>query len=367
MNENVVLDGVVKTHGHVVAVDHVSLSIRSGEFFSILGPSGSGKTTILRLIAGLDRPDRGEIVIQQRVVTSDPPHERPVNMVFQHYALFPHMSVFDNVAFGLEMRGERSSSIQKAVGHMLSLVRLQGKENRLPGQLSGGEQQRVALARALVNRPVVLLLDEPLAALDQQLRQEMQDELKRLQREVKATFICVTHQQDEALMLSDRVAVMHGGKLLQVGTPQEIYEQPVSSTVARFIGLSNLLSGTITRFDGGVCWVEHEVLPPVMVKCPPEEGPPHGPVTVMIRPERLHVSAKVSINGYDNTLPAIVNQCVFNGNEVLYHVRLRNEAIWMARVPITEAQGCPLTVGQPVFLQWSAHEGLALPVHPALL
>lgn len=363
---SVVLDGVVKTHGPVVAVDHVSLTIQSGEFFSILGPSGSGKTTVLRLIAGLDRPDQGEILIQQRVVTSDPPHERPVNMVFQHYALFPHMSVFDNVAFGLKMRGERPSNIQKAVDDMLALVRLQGKENRLPGQLSGGEQQRVALARALVNRPVVLLLDEPLAALDQQLRQEMQGELKRLQREVKATFICVTHQQDEALMLSDRVAVMHGGKLLQVGTPQEIYDQPVSSIVAKFIGLSNLLSGTIARFDGEVCRVEHEVLPPVVVKCPPE-GPTQGPVTVMIRPERLHVSAEISGNGYDNTLPAVVNQCVFNGNEVLYYVRLRNEAIWIARVPISEAQRCPLTVGQPVFLQWSAHEGLALPAHSAPL
>ena len=366
MDESVVLDGVVKTHGSVVAVDHVSLAIHSGEFFSILGPSGSGKTTILRLIAGLDRPEQGEIVIQQRIVTSDPPHERPVNMVFQNYALFPHMSVFDNVAFGLQMRGERHANIQKAVGHMLRLVRLQGKEKRLPGQLSGGEQQRVALARALVNRPVVLLLDEPLAALDQQLRQEMQGELKRLQREVKATFICVTHQQDEALMLSDRLAVMHQGKVLQVGTPQEIYDQPVSSTVAKFIGLSNVLSGTVTRFEGGLCWVEHEGLPPVVVKCP-TQGPPPGSVTVMIRPERLHVSSEISAKGYDNTLPAIVNQTVFNGNEVLYHARLRNEAIWMARVSITEAQVCPFTVGQPVYLQWSAHEALALPTYPAPL
>ena len=366
MNESVVLDGVVKTHGQVVAVDHVSLAIQSGEFFSILGPSGSGKTTVLRLIAGLDRPDQGDIVIQQRIVTLDPPHERPVNMVFQHYALFPHMSVFDNVAFGLKMKGERHSNIQKAVGHMLGLVRLQGKEKRLPGQLSGGEQQRVALARALVNRPVVLLLDEPLAALDQQLRQEMQGEIKRLQREVKATFICVTHQQDEALMLSDRLAVMQGGKLLQVGTPQEIYDQPDSTAVAKFIGLSNVLPGAITRVEEGLCWVEHEGLAPVVVKCPPH-GPSQGAVTVMIRPERLHVAANIPAKGYDNTLPGIVNQTIFNGNEVLYHIRLRNEAVWMARVPITEAQACPLAVGQPVFLQWSAHEGLALHTQPAPL
>ncbi|WNM63713.1 ABC transporter ATP-binding protein [Candidatus Nitrospira neomarina] len=364
MNESVVLDKVIKTHGLVRAVDHVSLSIQSGEFFSILGPSGSGKTTILRLIAGLDRPDQGDIVIQQRVVTLDPPHKRPVNMVFQHYALFPHLSVFENVAFGLHMKGEGQANIHTAVSHMLALVRLQGKEKRLPGQLSGGEQQRVALARALVNRPVVLLLDEPLAALDQQLRQEMQGELKRLQREVKATFICVTHQQDEALMLSDRIAVMQGGKVLQVGTPQEIYDRPVSSMVAQFIGLSNVLSGTIASCEGGWCRVDHDVLAPVKVTCSPHKSL-QGAVTVMIRPERLHVSSDMSPNGYENRLPAIVHQVAFSGNEVVYHVRLRDEAIWMARVPIAEAQARPLAVGQPVYVQWRAQEGLVLPAHPA--
>lgn len=359
MNASVVLDGIVKTHGPVVAVDHVSLTIQSGEFFSILGPSGSGKTTILRLIAGLDHPDDGEILIQQRVVTSAPPHERPVNMVFQHYALFPHMSVFDNVAFGLKMRGETPASIRKVVRHMLELVRLEGKEARFPDHLSGGEQQRVALARALVNRPVVLLLDEPLAALDQQLRQEMQEELKRLQREVKSTFICVTHQQDEALMLSDRLAVMHGGKLLQVETPQEIYEKPVSSTVAQFIGLSNLLAGAITREENGLCRVKHDVLPEVVVTCP-VSTPPSGAVMVMVRPERLQVSAE-SAEGFDNILRGIVRHTVFHGNEMLYHVRLPNGATWTARVPIAEAQARPLLAGQPVYLQWSAHDGLAIP------
>jgi spermidine/putrescine transport system ATP-binding protein len=361
MNESIVLKGVVKTHGPNTAVDHVSLTIQSGEFFSILGPSGSGKSSLLRLIAGLDRPDDGEIFIQQRNVTCDPPHERPVNMVFQHYALFPHMSVFENVAFGLKMRGERQATIQKSVDDMLVLVRLKGKEKRFPEQLSGGEQQRVALARALVNRPVVLLLDEPLAALDQQLRQEMQGELKRLQREVNATFICVTHQQDEALMLSDRLAVMQGGKLLQVGTPQEIYEKPVSSAVARFIGLSNTLSGGIVNgCEGGFCWVEHEKLSPVKVECPTSSAP-QGTVTLLVRPERIRISS--AKQQFENTLEGIVHHMVFNGNEVLYHVRLRNEVLWMARVPIADAQASPLIVGQPVFLQWSAHDGLALPAH----
>ena len=364
MKESVVLEKVIKTHGFVRAVDHVSLSIQSGEFFSILGPSGSGKTTILRLIAGLDRPDQGAIVIQQRVVTHDPPHKRPVNMVFQNYALFPHLSVFENVAFGLRMKGEGQANIHKSVSHILALVRLQGKEKRLPGQLSGGEQQRVALARALVNRPVVLLLDEPLAALDQQLRQEMQGELKRLQREVQSTFICVTHHQDEALMLSDRIAVMQAGKVLQVGTPQEIYDRPVSSMVAQFIGLSNVLSGTIASCEGGWCRVEHEVLAPVKVICSPHDSF-QGAVTVMVRPERVHVSSDMTANGYDNRLQAIVHQVAFSGNEVVYHVRLRDEAIWMARVPIAEAQARPLAVGQPVYVQWRAQEGLVLPAHPA--
>ncbi len=359
MNATVVLEHVTKAHGQMVAVNDVSLSMKSGEFFSILGPSGSGKTTILRMIAGLDVPDSGTIMIQQRVVNADPPHVRPVNMVFQHYALFPHMNVFDNIAFGLRMRPEAGRNIRQAVERMVALVRLDGKSQRFPGQLSGGEQQRVALARALVNRPVVVLLDEPLAALDQQLRQEMQGELKRLQQEVNATFICVTHQQDEALTLSDRIAVMHAGTLLQVGTPQEVYDQPASSTVARFIGLSNSLSGTMTRLENNVCWIEHEAFPTLMARYP-SGAAAHGPVTVMVRPERLHISLDVPDKGYDNTLPAVVHHIMFHGNEMAYQFRLRNEAVWTARVPIGETRRAQLAIGQAVYLQWAVHEGLAL-------
>jgi len=355
----VVLENVVKTHGSVVAVDDVSLSIKSGEFFSILGPSGSGKTTILRLIAGLDVPDSGTITLQQRIVNADPPHVRPVNMVFQHYALFPHMTVFENIAFGLRMHRKSRQDIREAVEQMTALVRLEGKTQRFPAQLSGGEQQRVALARALVNRPVVLLLDEPLAALDQQLRQDMQGELKRLQQEVNATFICVTHQQDEALMLSDRLGVMHRGKLLQVGTPQEIYEQPVSSTVAKFIGLSNSLSGMITRTENNFCWIQPEAFPTVIARCP-SGGVEHGPATVMVRPERLHISVDGPVSGYENTLPAIVHHGVFHGNEMFYQFRLRNDALWTARVPIAGTHTRPLAPGQSVYLQWAAHDGLVL-------
>lgn len=358
MSSLVELKDVVKTHGQVVAVDHVSLRIESGEFFSILGPSGSGKSTLLRLIAGLDSPDSGTIAIQQRIVNADPPHIRPVNMVFQQYALFPHMTVFENLAFGLKMQRQTKKEIQESVERMGALVRLEGKMQRLPAQLSGGEQQRVALARALVNRPVVLLLDEPLSALDQQLRQDMQAELKRVQQEVKATFICVTHQQDEALMLSDRIGVMSAGKLLQVGTPQEIYEQPVSSTVAKFIGLSNVLSGMMTRSENGLCWITQTNLPMVVARC--SEDLVHGPAMVMVRPEHVHILVDQPNNEYENTLSAVVHHVAFHGHEVVCQFRLANEAIWTARVPIVESHATSLVVGQTVYLQWAAHDGFAL-------
>ena len=359
MSFAVVLQDVRKTHGQVVAVDHVSLNIVSGEFFSILGPSGSGKSTLLRLIAGLDSPDSGTIVIQQRIVNSDPPHIRPVNMVFQQYALFPHLTVFDNIAFGLKMRRQAGTAIRMAVEQMATLVRLEGKLQRFPTQLSGGEQQRVALARALVNRPVVLLLDEPMAALDQQLRQDMHVELKRIQHEVKATFICVTHQQDEALLLSDRIGVMVAGKLLQVGTPQEIYERPVSSTVAKFIGLSNSLSGTITCVEKDVCWIESEHYSPLVARCSSSLEP--GPALLLVRPERVHLAIDQPQPEYQNTLSALVHHRAFHGNEVFYQCRLGNGAIWTARVPIAEDQSRPLVIGQTLYLQWAAHEGFVLP------
>src|SRR2546427_2271609 len=241
---------VTKRHGTTVAVDHLSLTIRKGEFFAILGPSGSGKTTTLRLLAGFEQPDAGEISIEGQPMQGVPPNHRPVNLVFQNYALFPHMTVAQNVAFGLEMKGLPSAEIGPRVAEALEMVRLVGKQDRLPSQLSGGEQQRVALARALVNRPAVLLLDEPLGALDKQLRLEMEVELKALQERVGITFVCVTHDQEEALTMSDRLAVMHHGRLLQVGTPEEIYTAPASAFVASFIGVSNSPPGRVQGIGG---------------------------------------------------------------------------------------------------------------------
>lgn len=361
------LDRVSKRHGVTLAVDQVSLEIQRGEFFSLLGPSGSGKTTLLRLIAGLDFPDQGDIYIQHTLVNTQPPEQRPVNLVFQHYALFPHLSVWDNVAFGLKMRRQSSQAIQSAVGKMLELVHLQGKERRLPSDLSGGEQQRVALARALVNEPVVVLLDEPMAALDQQLRLSMHGELKRLQQELQSTFICVTHQQDEALMLSDRLAVMSAGSVLQVGTPQEIYHTPHSTTVANFIGLSNTVTGTIIRGEGEICWMQTESLPPLKIPRPIDPTSSEQ-VTVMIRPEQLVIGCGPPTSVSGNSIPGILEKMVFNGNEIFYHVRLATDVLWVVRMPSSTFRTQPPAIGQPVHVEWLTQDGitLPLPVHGVL-
>jgi putative spermidine/putrescine transport system ATP-binding protein len=239
------LEGVRKAYGDVVAVDGVSLEIARGEFFTMLGPSGSGKTTTLRLIAGFERPDEGRIVLAGRDVSDDPPYERDVNTVFQDYALFPHMTVAENVAYGLRIKKVPKRERAERVAGALAMVRLPDLGGRKPSQLSGGQRQRVALARAIVNHPSVLLLDEPLGALDLKLRQEMQVELKRIQREVGITFVYVTHDQEEALTMSDRVAVFSGGRIEQLGPPAELYEHPATEFVAGFVGVSNLLERDI--------------------------------------------------------------------------------------------------------------------------
>ena len=242
------LIGARKTYGDVVAVDGIDLEIAKDEFFTMLGPSGSGKTTCLRLIAGFERPDGGTIELGGRDVSGLPPHERDVNTVFQDYALFPHMSVGDNVAYGLKVKKVNSDERRRRVGEALEMVRLGGYEDRRPAQLSGGQRQRVALARALVNRPSVLLLDEPLGALDLKLRQQMQQELRGLQQEVGVTFVYVTHDQEEALTMSDRLAVFNEGRIEQVGAPAEVYEHPVNEFVAGFVGVSNIVERDGERF-----------------------------------------------------------------------------------------------------------------------
>ena len=250
------LVGVRKTYGDVVAVDGVDLEIHRGEFFTMLGPSGSGKTTCLRMIAGFERPDDGRVELAGVDVSGLPPNERDVNTVFQDYALFPHMTVGANVGYGLRVKGVAKAERAERITQALSLVRLEGYEDRRPSQLSGGQRQRVALARALVNRPRVLLLDEPLGALDLKLRQQLQVELKRIQQEVGITFVYVTHDQDEALSMSDRIAVMDNGRVVQVGTPHEVYDEPGTRFVAGFVGVSNLLELPVKKVEDGVATLQ---------------------------------------------------------------------------------------------------------------
>jgi spermidine/putrescine transport system ATP-binding protein len=306
---------LTKRFGDVVAVDDLDLDIVDGEFFALLGPSGCGKTTTLRMIAGLEIPSSGSLKIFGDEVGTLPPNKRPVNTVFQNYALFPHMSVADNVAFGLRMQKTPKADIGQRVAEAIALVRLQGMEQRRPSQLSGGQQQRVALARALVNRPKVLLLDEPLAALDLKLRQGMQFELKQLQREVGITFVFVTHDQEEALSMADRIGVMGDGKLLQVGTPEEIYDAPVDRFVADFIGRSNFLPGTVES-SASVCLSNGARIAVA------SDGIVGSQVAISLRPERVEITERGEAPSGRPVLDGTVSSVTFLGSSIVYQVAL---------------------------------------------
>lgn len=309
MSDQVIeLRGVSKSFGDFQAVKSADFSIRRGEFFAMLGPSGCGKTTTLKMIAGFEQPTEGQIVLEGVDVSSVPPHKRNVNTVFQQYALFPHMSVADNVAFGPRAKKVSEAEITTRVDDMLEVVRLREFARRRPAQLSGGQQQRVALARALVNMPSALLLDEPLAALDLKLREAMQIELKRIQREVGITFVFVTHDQGEALTMSDRIAVMNEGVVEQIGTPEEIYNRPQSLFVAGFIGSANLLPGVVRESTNTGCVVE--LLNGQRVAATGRHGAGEK-VSVMLRPERLHPVADRPADGFG--LRGTVTSVIFQG------------------------------------------------------
>ncbi len=298
------------------AVNHVDLQINDGEFFSLLGPSGCGKTTSLRMIAGFELPTSGEVLLHGKAMAKTPPFQRPVNTVFQSYALFPHMTIFDNVAFGLQMKGVSKADIEPRVKEALTMVRLPGYESRKPKQLSGGQQQRVALARALVNRPEVLLLDEPLGALDLKLRKEMQLELKTLQREVGITFIYVTHDQEEALTMSDRIAVMNRGKVLQVGNSNEIYESPNCRFAADFIGEMNFINGKVKTQTGRVVEVTVDGTLTLVANCDKTIAP-GADVSVAVRPEKMHINAA---DLPENAFQGRVQSVVYIGTDTHYGV-----------------------------------------------
>ncbi len=326
----------------VYALDDVSIDIQPNEFFTLLGPSGCGKTTLLRLIAGFEEPTAGDILLDDRSLIGLPPFRRPVNTVFQSYALFPHLTVGQNVAFGLEMQRVDPVARTRRVREMLALVRLEAYEQRRPAQLSGGQQQRVALARALANRPQVLLLDEPLSALDLKLRKEMQIELKRLQLETGVTFMFVTHDQEEALTMSDRIAVMQNGQILQVGGPAEIYEHPKSRFIADFIGATNFLEaecmvngteGVRLRLDSGAML---EAAEPASV----ERG---QRVTLAVRPERAALEAAGG-----GGLPGTLETVVYLGTDTTYHVRLDTGTGFQVRVQNRAGAGRHFQQGEVV-------------------
>jgi spermidine/putrescine transport system ATP-binding protein len=357
-NVAISLEGIGKRFGGVDAVHDVTLAIGDGEFFSLLGPSGCGKTTTLRMIAGFVSPDAGRILLHGEDTTLVPPNRRPVNMVFQQYALFPHMTIYDNVAFGLKMKHVPRSEHPARIKEMLEVVALGGLEKRRTRQLSGGQQQRVALARALVNRPAALLLDEPLGALDVKLRKQMQLELKRIQSELGTTFVYVTHDQEEALAMSDRIAVMNAGRVEQVGSPREIYERPVTPFVADFIGSLNALELTVGELVGGFAVVrlgEHER---VVVPVGPDARVGDA-VRVAVRPERVRIGTPEALpaNG-GSRLEGAIAEVVYLGMYTQFHVETRAGRIVSHRLADESLAG--LAPGTGVAVSWEPEHASVL-------
>jgi len=380
---SVEIKDISKSFHGVSVVRDVDFDIRKGEFFALLGPSGCGKTTLLRMIGGFEFPDKGSIWIRGRDVASVPANDRPVNMVFQQYALFPHLSVFENVAFGLRMRKVAEPEVRSRVEGALGVIQLQDMGRRMIAQLSGGQQQRVALARAIVNRPELLLLDEPMAALDEKLREDMREELKALQHKIGISFLYVTHDQEEALELADRIAVMEKGRIIQIGTPQEIYESPRSSFVADFVGVSNLLKGKVAEVEQLL--VEAASLAPGTSAAVASAGAASSPlrrvwleldgigrieaftadglesgqaVTLSLRPERIHLSTS-QVSELENRVSALVVRTIFLGSDIHYHVRLASGMLLRVQTiysPIRKVR----KEGDRVYLQWRSEDATVL-------
>ncbi|GAC1464902.1 MAG: ABC transporter ATP-binding protein [Chamaesiphon sp.] len=365
---DVELRKVFKVFNGETAVRGVDLDIHRGEFFSILGPSGCGKTTTLRLIAGFDSPSAGEIIIQGQSMNNVPPYRRPVNTVFQSYALFNHLKVWENIAFGLRLKKLKRSEIEYRVKEALNLVKMEAYTNRFPAQLSGGQQQRVALARALVNRPAVVLLDEPLGALDLKLRKEMQVELSNLHQDLGLTFVMVTHDQEEALSLSDRIAVMNAGKIEQIGTPSEIYERPQTPFVADFIGDTNLFAGRLESKDSSSLQIVTSTGLKIVVQqldhqrqenLLPSDATPINPnnIIVSVRPEKIHLSLyapPVSMNCFEGRLKHVM----YLGTHVHYVVEL----LTGDRITVRQLNtpGSLPDAHTPIYAHWSTTDCLAL-------
>jgi spermidine/putrescine transport system ATP-binding protein len=356
-NAAIVVSGVVKRFGAATALAGVSLRVEPGTFVSLLGPSGCGKTTLLRIIGGFETPDAGSVSIHGQRVDGLPPNRRPVNTVFQRYALFPHKSVFENIAFPLALRGVPLREQRERVRAMLDLVHLPGIEERAPSQLSGGQAQRVSLARALIGQPQVLLLDEPLGALDLKLRKAMQLELRRIQETLGTSFLFVTHDQEEALTMSDRIVLMNEGSIVQEGSPAEIYNHPATVFATGFIGEANLLRGVVTALDGDLARVR---VPDanLEVRAPATGLSLDHTVVVSVRPERLRVGRPGSANGLENRAPGTLRRRMFLGNIVRHYVALAPDLVIAVQ---SDVDGEPLDEGDAVEVSWRADNTILLP------
>jgi putrescine transport system ATP-binding protein len=352
-------DRVTKRFGETVAVDALTLDIFSGEFFALLGPSGCGKSTLLRLLAGFETPSDGRVLLDGTAIDAVPPHRRPVNMMFQNYALFPHLTVEGNIAFGLKQERRPRAEIAARVAEMLALVRLEALARRKPDQLSGGQRQRVALARSLVKRPHVLLLDEPLAALDKQLRGETQFELMELQARLGTTFVIVTHDQEEAMTVAHRMAVMDRGRIVQVGTPAQIYEQPNSRYVASFVGDVNLIEGRLVTTGPGGSLIDSAT--GIRLAASQRVDAPTGEIVwVALRPEKLRV-AMAPPAASENCVDGRVAEIAYLGNLSIYKVRLDSGFVIKAQLPnLTRVVELPIGIGDRVWLSWTPDAGVVL-------
>jgi spermidine/putrescine transport system ATP-binding protein len=363
MVDSVVFEKVSKRFENAQIIDEISLAIKKGEFFSILGPSGCGKTTLLRLIAGFDRPDVGRILLNGSDITHSPPNRRSVNTVFQNYSLFPHLTIWENIAFGLRVAKRPEKEIRDEVEKMLSLIQMQDHARKKPDQISGGQKQRVAIARALINKPQVLLLDEPLAALDLKLRQKMLLELTRIHDEVGITFIFVTHDQTEAMAVSDRIAVLHHGKIEQIGSPIELYESPKSSFVASFIGDTNFIEGTIAETSGDFSRLKLDDFPDVLCYNDLNHAA-HDHVLLSIRPEKIHISReKPAEHPHNNLLSGTVEEIIYKGDHTYYLTKIagRNIAVTQANSHFLDEQ--PIKWYDTVWIWWHADDGFMLERH----
>ena len=356
----ILLQDIVKRFGKLEAVSHVSVEIKDGELFTLLGPSGCGKTTILRLIGGFHRPDQGEIYFDGKAVKSKPPYERNIGMVFQNYALWPHMTNLDNISYGLKLKKFSRAEVADKVSHALKLVNLVGLENRYPGQLSGGQQQRVALARALVLNPDVLLLDEPLSNLDAKIRIQVRAEIRKLQKELAITTIYVTHDQEEALTLSDRIAVINLGKLQQIGTPRDLYERPENPFVADFIGINNLIPGDVQEVNKPEGWIKVQTKIGSLICISDRPYKPGDRCMISVRPETASISQSEDFQKGFNLISGTVSFASYIGNTIRYDVETNNGILF--KVDIQNPWGYqPFSIGEKVYVSFPVKTTLGIP------